>query len=91
MESTLFLLPAAFFIFPPNEKSMKSLFYCICDSLLVSPLLIKLHRSVDGIAFAPSDVTLGSAPQKGFDCLHPSQTTGHMERGLPVVVQLIDP
>lgn len=56
-----------------------------------SPLLAVLHGTVDGVASATDDITLGPTPQQSFDGLHASQTAGHVERRLPVVVQLIHP
>lgn len=56
-----------------------------------SPLLSIFHSSVNRVAFATGDITLGPATQQGLDRLHTSQTAGHMERRLPIVVQLIHP
>lgn len=56
-----------------------------------SPLLAVLHGTVDGVASATNDTTLSPATQQTFDGLHTSQAAGHVERRLPVVVQLIHP
>lgn len=55
------------------------------------PLLAVLHGTVNGVASTTNDITLGPTPQQSFDRLCASQTTGHMDRRLPIIVQLIYP
>lgn len=54
-------------------------------------LLTVLHGTVNGVASTTNDITLGPTPQQSFDGLRASQTAGHVERRLPVIVQLIYP
>lgn len=56
-----------------------------------SPPLAVLHGTVNGVASTTNDITLGPTPQQSFDGLCSSQTTGHMDRRLPIIVQLIYP
>lgn len=44
---------------------------------------------MDGVASAANDVTFGPTSQQSFDGLHASKTAGHVERRLPIVIQLI--
>lgn len=54
-------------------------------------LLAVLHSAVNGEASTSNDITLGTTRQQSSDRLNAPQATGHVQRCLPIVVQLIHP
>lgn len=55
------------------------------------PLLTVLHSSVNGVASTTNDITLGTTLQQSFHSFDTSQSAGHVQWCLPVIVQLIHP